>query len=75
MKFVQIDSAFHNLHQSPFPLSGNSPIYCDDQIHIQGISGCDLIPLLGVFELCEVEGGSLLHLSNGYTIRVPLEEM
>ena len=68
MEVAQVDSAFHNLRQSPFPVSSNSPIYCDDQIHIQGILGCDLIPLLGVLELCEVKGGSLLRLSTGYTL-------
>ena len=30
--------------------------------------GCDLIPLLDVLELCEIEGGLLLLLSNGYAL-------
>ena len=68
MEVAQVDRAFHNLHNSPFPVSGNSPLYFNDQIQIHGILGCDLIPLLGVLELCEIEGGSLLRLSNGYTL-------
>ena len=68
MEVAQVDRVFHNLHNSPFPVSGNSPLFNNDQIQIHGILGCDLIPLLGVLELCEIEGGSLLRLSNGYTL-------
>ena len=49
-------------------MSGNSPLYHNNEIQIHGILGCVLIPLLGVLELCEIEGGSLLWLSNGYTL-------
>ena len=49
-------------------MGGNSPLYNNDQIQLHGILGCDLISLLGVLELCEIEGGSLLRLSNGHTL-------
>ena len=66
MEVAQVDRTFRNLHNSPFPVSGNSPMYNNDLIQIHGILGCDLIPLTVVLELCEVEGGSLLRLSNSY---------
>ena len=68
MEVAQVDRAFHNLHNSPFPVSGNRPLYNNDLIQIHGILECGLIPLLGILELCEIEGGSLLRLSNGYTL-------
>ena len=49
-------------------MSAKSTLYHNDQIKIHGILECDLIPLLGVLELCEIEGGSLLRLSNGYAL-------
>ena len=49
-------------------MSSNNPLYRSNQIQIHGISGWDLISLLGVLELCEVEGGFLRRLSNGYTL-------
>ena len=49
---AQVDDPFHNLHHSTFPVSGNSPLYLNDHIQIYGILGCNLIPLLGVLEMC-----------------------
>ena len=68
MEVAQVDRAFHSLHNSPFPMSGNNPLCFNDQIQIHVILGCDRISLLGALELCEVEGGSLLRLSNGYAL-------
>ena len=60
MEVAKVDGAFHNLHKRPFLVSSNSPIYCDDLIQIRGILRCNLIPLLGVLELCEIEGGGFI---------------
>ena len=68
MEVAQVDRAFLNLHNGTFPVSGNSPLYNNDLIQIHGILGCDLMPLLGFIELCEIERGSLLWLFNGYTL-------
>ena len=46
MEVAQVDRAFHNLHISPFLVSGNSSLYFNDQIQIHGILGCVLIPIL-----------------------------
>ena len=68
MKVAQVDRALHNLYNSPFHVNGNSPLYNNDHLQMHGILGCDLDPLLGVLKLCEIDGGSLLQLSNGYTL-------
>ena len=45
MEVAQVHRVFHNLNDSPFPVSGNSTLYHNNQIQIHGILGCDLIPL------------------------------